>query len=414
MNKIGVIDIGSNSVHLVVADCNTAKGHFTILDDAKVNVRLCEGLSETGLLREDRMVLGVETLEMFKSMCDAYHVDQMEAVATAAVRKADNGGEFVRRVQEACGVAIKVIPGETEAAMDYLGTVNTIDVTDALLMDIGGGSVEFVRIADRRKVDAISLPFGSIDLMERFGLGDEADPKKIAQLEAFIEGALIGQPMFKAARHLPVLGVGGTIRNIGRIHRRMTDYPLEIAHNYVMTADEVASVCREADELDLEGRKNLKGLSSGRSDIFVGASHAVLKVLDFIGSDQLIISDAGLRDGVLFNEFGKGEDHLVPDVFEASLSRAVDNLGVEAGHARHVCNLARQLLHRPRAPAQGGGRAFVPYRQGQRHAPRFWHPHPVRQPSRAQLLSDPQRGAQRPVPEGDPHERLRGPQPPHQ
>ncbi len=342
-NNIGVIDIGSNSVHLVVAKCYDDYGNYTIIDDAKVNVRLCEGLSETGRLSEERMALGEETLAMFARMCDAYGLIEVVAVATAAVRKAENGGEFVERIREKVGIEIQVIPGEMEAQMDYLGTINSIDIRDALLMDIGGGSVEFVLIKDRQKVDAISLPFGSIDLAEKFDLADVATPEKLDRLSAFLDGALCQYDLFKKAKGLPVLGVGGTIRNMGRIHRRALDYPLEIAHNYQMDLDAVKSVCKTAAELDLEGRRELKGLSKGRSDIFIGASHAVMMVMERIGSKSLIISDAGVRDGLIYTYFGRTEGDLIDKIFESSLGYAVDRFTVNIPHARHIYKLSDQL-----------------------------------------------------------------------
>lgn len=349
--SIGVIDIGSNSVHLVVGEYHNNE-YFHIIDDVKVNVRLCEGLSETGCLREDRMALGEQTLMMFKNMCDTYKLDKVIAVATAAVRKAKNGPIFVDLIRKTTGIEIEIIPGETEAAMDYLGAINTIDIRDALLMDIGGGSVEFVLIRDRKMADAVSLPFGSIDLTEKFELEDVATPGKLKSLHAFLEDAFSKVDLFEKARGLPVLGVGGTIRNIGRIHRRVVDYPLEIAHNYRMCEDEVARICHMTAKMNLEERKNLKGLSKGRTDIFVGASQAVYKVMQTIFSPELIISDAGLRDGLIFKHFGNGPDDLVHNIFDNSLVNTMLNYDVNIPHAYHVYGLSVKLFEQL-APLHG-------------------------------------------------------------
>ncbi len=344
MNKsIGVIDIGSNSVHLVVGRYHN-NDYFYIIDDVKVNVRLCEGFNETGRLQEDRMALGLETMAMFKRMCDTYELDTIIAVATAAVRKAENGAEFVSRVYDATGIAIQIIPGEREAALDYLGVVNAIDIQDGLMMDIGGGSVEFVLIQNRAMADAISLPFGSIDLAERFNLVDTISEKKLRALDAFLEEAFDKVSMFKQAKGLPVIGVGGTIRNIGRIHRRQADYPLEIAHNYRMNVEEVRQIADLAADMDLEGRKALKGLSKGRADIFVGASHAVEKLMDYIQSPELIISNAGLRDGLLNEYFGNDADNLIYNVFDHSLLNTMMNFEVNVPHAYHVYGLTKKLF----------------------------------------------------------------------
>lgn len=341
--NIGVIDIGSNSVHLVIGEYYNNE-YFQIIDDVKVNVRLNDGLAETGKLEKQRMAFGLETLSMFTSMCDAYGIEKVIAVATAAVRKATNGKAYVTEIKEKTGLDVEIITGEVEASMDYLGAINTLDVRDALLMDIGGGSTEFVLIKDRKKVDGISLPFGSIDLAEEFDLADEVTDQKLNALDEFLRKALDETQMLKKAKGLPVIGVGGTIRNVGRIHRSMIDYPLEIAHNYRMKSNEVKRICEMAAKMNFSERSNLKGLSKGRIDIFVGSSHTLERVMKHIDAPELIISNAGLRDGIIYNYFGYNEDNLVYDIFELSLVNVMLNFNVNIPHAYHVFKLTEKLF----------------------------------------------------------------------
>lgn len=341
--NIGVIDIGSNSVHLVVGEYYNNE-YFQIIDDVKVNVRLSEGLSETGRLQQDRMAFGLETLAMFRSMCDAYDLKKVIAVATAAIRKASNGKEYVALIKEKTGFDVEVISGEREASMDYLGAINALDVKDALLMDIGGGSTEFVLIKDRKKVETVSLPFGSIDLAERFDLEDEITDKKLKVLDIFLTEAFDETPIFSRANGLPVIGVGGTIRNVGRIHRSIIDYPMEIPHNYRMQQGAVKRVCDLAAGMNLLERSNLKGLSKGRIDIFVGSSHTLARLMKHIESPELIISNAGLRDGIIYEYFGYNEDNLVYDIFELSLVDIMLNFNVNIPHAYHVLKLTETLF----------------------------------------------------------------------
>lgn len=341
--NIGVIDIGSNSVHLVIGEYYNNE-YFQVIDDVKVNVRLNEGLAETGQLQPERMDFGLETLAMFQSMCDAYGIEKVIAVATAAVRKASNGKAYVERIKSEIGMDVEIIPGEVEASMDYLGAINTLDVKDALLMDIGGGSTEFVLIKDRKKVEAVSLPFGSIDLADKFDLADQVTDKKLKALDEFLKKAFEETPIFKKALGLPLIGVGGTIRNVGRIHRSMIDYPMEIAHNYRMRSGEVKRICEMAARMNLIERANLKGLSKGRIDIFVGSSHTLERVMKQIDSPELIISNAGLRDGIIYDYFGYNEDNLVYDIFELSLVNIMLNFNVNIPHAYHVLKLTENLF----------------------------------------------------------------------
>ncbi|MGV8905083.1 MAG: exopolyphosphatase [Acetobacterium sp.] len=341
--NIGVIDIGSNSLHLVVGEYYNNE-YFQIIDDVKVNVRLSEGLSETGALQQDRMDFGLETLAMYRSMCDAYGIQKVIAVATAAIRKASNGPAYVTLIKEQTGFEVEVIQGEREAAMDYLGAINTLDVKDALLMDIGGGSTEFVLINDRKMIDAISLPFGSIDLSERFDLEDEVTDKKLKALDDYLTLAFNQTSILSRAKGLPVIGVGGTIRNVGRIHRNIIDYPMEIPHNYRMETGAVKRICDLAAEMNLVERSNLKGLSKGRIDIFVGSSHTLARVMKEIKSPELIISNAGLRDGIIYDYFGYDEDNLVYDIFGHSLVDIMLNFTVNIPHAYHVLKLTKSLF----------------------------------------------------------------------
>lgn len=341
--NIGVVDIGSNSVHLVIGEYYNNE-YFQIIDDVKVNVRLNDGLAETGELQKDRMAFGLETLAMYRSMCDAYGIEKVIAVATAAVRKASNGKEYAEQIKKETGFDVEIIPGEDEASMDYLGAVNTLDVKDALLMDIGGGSTEFVLIKDRKKIAAVSLPFGSIDLAEKFDLSDEVSEKKLKALDDFLKKAFTETSIFEKAIGLPVIGVGGTIRNVGRIHRNMIDYPLEIAHNYRIKSNDVKRICEMAAGMNLIERSNLKGLSKGRIDIFVGSSHTLERVMKQIQSPELIISNAGLRDGIIYNYFGYNEDNLVYDIFELSLVNIMLNFNVNIPHAYHVLKLTEKLF----------------------------------------------------------------------
>lgn len=341
--NIGVIDIGSNSVHLVIGEYFNNE-YFQVIDDVKVNVRLSEGMAETGQLQRDRMDFGLETLAMFKSMCDAYGIEKVITVATAAIRKAANGKDYVAEIKEKIGMEVEIISGDKEASMDYLGAVNTLEIKDALLMDIGGGSTEFVLIRERRKVDSISLPFGSVDLSEEFDLADEITGEKIDAVDRYLNKLFEKLPILSEAKGFPVIGVGGTIRNVGRIHRNIIDYPMEIAHNYHMKASEVRQVCDLAAGMNLVERTNLKGLSKGRTDIFVGSSHTLERVMGYIGSPELIISNAGIRDGIVFDYFGYNEDNLVYDIFELSLLDIVLNYNVNVPHAYHVLRLAKSLF----------------------------------------------------------------------
>lgn len=341
-HAIGVIDIGSNSFHLVVGGYHNRE-YFKILDDLKVNVRLCEGIAETGNMNEERMQYGEDTLIMFKNLCESYNLKRVKTIATAAVRKAENGPEYVKRIKEKVGIDIEVIPGTKEAEYDYLGCVNSINFKDGLVMDIGGGSAQFILVKDRKKVDSISLQFGSIDLMELFELGDKIAPEKIHELRGFLKKAYRDVPFLKEAKGLPVIGVGGTIRNIGRVHRNLINYPLEIAHNYDMSRDQVDEVVNKTIKMDYKERRNLAGLAKGRADIFPGAAYAVKFLMEYLDSNELIISNSGIREGVIYEFFGNGPGNLVHNIFDVSLINTMLLYDCNIEHSYHLLGIVYKL-----------------------------------------------------------------------
>lgn len=343
MDIVGVIDIGSNTVRLVLTQVRQDLT-FTIIDDIKESVRLGEGFQETGALKEDRMEKAIQTLAMFKNLCTMNNVSKVIATATAAVRKASNQQEFLKRVKEEVGIVLQVLSGEEEAYYDYVGVVNSLDVKNGLLMDIGGGSTELVWIRDRDLIQSISLPFGSIDLAHKFQLWDRVGNKQMKQLEEYLFEEFEKVPWLSKVNNVPLIGVGGTIRNIGKIKRRQNGYPVEIAHNYRMEREEVDSIYQKVSNLSFKGRKNIKGLSKDRADIFVGASSAVSTLMNYCCCSRLIISGYGLREGLLFHEYTNETVPYVKDILEYSIHNAMIHYNVNKPHAYKVFGLVKKLF----------------------------------------------------------------------
>lgn len=136
-SKIAVIDIGSNSFHMMIGGYINQL-YYQVTDDVKVNVKLGEGLNETGMISKDRMDFGIQTLIMYAHICRGQGLERVITVATEAVRRASNGDEFVRRAKEEAGLDVVIIPGTMEAELDYLGCVNSMEIENAVMMDIGG------------------------------------------------------------------------------------------------------------------------------------------------------------------------------------------------------------------------------------------------------------------------------------
>ncbi len=225
--RIAAIDVGSNSIHMVVAQVES-DGRFRVLDRAKEMVRLGQRTLTSGRLSAEAMTAGVRTLAAFKTLAERQGVERFSAVATSAVREAKNGGDFIQRVREEIGLRVKVIPGREEARLIYLGVRHAIDLRTAptLIVDIGGGSVEFILTEQDKPVALDSLKIGVARLSERYLGEDPPTKKELAALEAYLAEQL--EPVLALAaerkvRH--VVGTSGTMltpRRHGRVPARRT------------------------------------------------------------------------------------------------------------------------------------------------------------------------------------------------
>ena len=342
MEKIGVIDIGSNSVRLVIAEICESNA-FRIVHEVKEGARLAKEITEEGNLNKERVDVAIETLKLFKDVCDGFEVNNTIAVATAAVRSAKNQSEFLRRAKEEAGIEIRVLSGVEEAYYDYFGIINSMNITDAVIMDIGGASTEIIWVKDRNFKEALSLPFGAITISDKFNLSDECDKEKQRKMLEFIIDAFDGIPWLKEISNLPLIGVGGTIRNLGKIDRKKRDYPLEITHNYPIESKDVLEISDLIKDMNLKQRKKVKGLSKERADIFLGALSEVECLIKYCECPKLIVSGSGVREGLIYEYLLKGKEP-VKDVLEFSLNSLIHSHGISLKHSKQVFELSINLF----------------------------------------------------------------------
>lgn len=342
MENIAIIDIGSNSMRLVLFHI-FPEGSYKVFNELQETVRLGQDVNKTGLLREDKMEEALETLMIFKKMCRAIGVTETIAVATAAVRKAKNGKAFVQRLQKETGIGIRILSGEEEAFYAYFGVVNSIEFPEALIVDLGGGSTEIVLVRDKQVVNCCSLPYGAIDFTDEFNLSDAVKQSRLNAFSLFFQSELELRPWIKDAARRPLIGVGGTIRNIGKIDRSRKRYPLEIAHNYKLTNQDLSSVFEAVKSVNLSKRKRIKGLSKSRADIFVGAMAAIRELIAFSGTRGMIVSGSGIREG-LIHEYIQHNHQPSASVLRYSIDSFMTRLNMDKPHAEYINRLTEGMF----------------------------------------------------------------------
>lgn len=320
--KLGIIDIGSNSIRLVVMDVKDQA--YRITDQIKHSARLGQDMSPDGYLSEDRINYALKVLAHFSEFMHQKGVTEVICVATEAVRRAKNQNLFLSKAQTALGSEIRILSGLEEAYYDYLGCVNTLDIKNALAFDIGGSSTELILIKNRYLEESVSTRLGSISLMEMFDLGGDPSPDAIERLKAYMVDQFSMLPWLRRAKNLPLIGIGGSVRTAGKIDRLRKNQGQFIAHNYSMDRSDLAEVVK----LNLDYKKGIgprpKGLARDRDDIFTGSLILIETLADYLNSEKMFVSGAGVRDGLLF-EYLFGAKKFVPDVLEFSLRNIIKN-----------------------------------------------------------------------------------------
>lgn len=346
MEKIGIIDLGSNSARLVIVNL-FADGYFMVVDELKESVRLGQDMERDGFLKPQRVAETIRTLKMFRKLCDSSGVTRIIAVATAAVRRAKNQRSFLDEIQASCGIKIRVLTAEEEAIYVYRGVINTMDVPRGIILEIGGGSTKIVHYNRRTILNHETLPFGAVTLTGLFS-DDGLKPEEVAlKIEEFFTEQLKKIEWVDEINpaEVQMIGVGGSFRNLFKISRMVHKYPLDAVHNYTMPVEDFMPVYDMIKVLDLDKKKKIKGLSAERADILPAALAIIKSFISFFNFDKFIMSGAGLREGIMFNQaLPVTEEKPVSDVLNYSLTTLVKYYGVDEKHVERVVNLSIQLF----------------------------------------------------------------------
>ena len=345
MQRIAIIDIGSNSARLVISHIYK-NGAYNMVYNQKEALRLSQKVNERNMLTEEAFSSTIETMKSFAYMCKIYKADKTIAVATAAIRNSSNGAELVQRVAEETGIQLHIITGNTEAYISYLGVINTLDVKNGIIFDLGGGSTELILFKDRRILESVSLPVGAVNTTAMFNTRNTMPPNVYSDVSFFIMSRLEQYPWVKQ-NGLPLIGVGGTARTVAKIIQRAKKYPATKIHNYSYTTQTYREFFNNLRNTNLEQRKKISGLSSERSDIILAGSSIINCLFDATGAKRLITSGCGLREGLFYDYYSKANN--VPLIAKDILAMSRENMlnlyeKTDTSHARHITDLALAMF----------------------------------------------------------------------
>lgn len=352
-NILAAIDIGTNSFHLVIAKIDS-KNRFTVVTKTKEMVRLGNSSNDMKYISKESIERGVETLKRFKLICDSYNAEII-AVGTSATREALNKDDFLNRVYEETGIEINIVSGYEEARLIYLGVMQSLDIykKKILLVDIGGGSTEFL-IGKKGIVEiAGSLKLGSVRLTKKFDLGEKVSKANLKSARSYVKGA-----MNQIVRILQdkdyelVIGSSGTIANIGSIIIS-EDIPLNDQdvnmNGFVIKKKALYTAVEKIYKADTtQERLKIPGLDPKRADIITAGSVILEQIFTDLEIEKMTLSGYALREGIIMNyiqqnsgEFDFG--HLT-DVRYSSVIHLGERTNYDKDHSVHVLKLANKIF----------------------------------------------------------------------
>ena len=344
-HRLAAIDVGSNSIRMLVADVD-ADGTINVVDEMKAHPRLGRGLAKNGALSTETMDLAVDALQRMAQLAKQHGAQRIEAIATSAVRDAQNAEFFLARVKQHTGLKLRVVSGEDEARLSFRSALAHFDLGAGrtVIMDIGGGSVELALSADGVVDGLVSLPLGAVRLTERYL--DAVDSDGLRRLRRAVRKAvkpILPKRDWRGAR---VIGSGGTFTNLAGMHLwRQGMFTAKSVHGTVIPRVDVEHMLDWLVEMTPDERAATPGLNADRADIIVAGVAAIAEVLARVDAREVEVSRYGIREGLLLE--AARITPVVADPGEArerSIRELCERCRYEKKHAHAVQALALRLF----------------------------------------------------------------------
>jgi len=341
MERLAVADMGSNSWRLVVYGYEPQTPWWSLVDEIREAVRIGAGMGDERVLRPERIDRALHTAAVFASFCRASGIDQVEAVATSAIRDASNRDELLSAIRDRTGLEPRVISGREEARYGWLAVANSTTIDDGFGLDIGGGSIQTMRLSGRRLAEAESLPLGSVRVSERFLPGEKAPAKGMKALRKQVADDLDALGWWKGGGRL--VGIGGTIRNLAAAAMRAADLPTLGVQGFELERGALEDLIEVLASKPASKRGDVSGIKYDRGDVILGGALTLAATMERGGFEAIEVTEAGLREGVFFDRL-LGERELFDDVRRESVENLAHRFNSEPEHAGRVATLSLQMF----------------------------------------------------------------------
>lgn len=339
-SSVAVIDIGSNSVRLVVYESLT-RCLVTIFNE-KTLCGLGREVQTTGLLAPDAVAKALTSLRRFHALCKVMRVGRVYAIATAACRDATNGPEFIAKAEGICGVRIEILSGPREAKLSALGVISGIHKPDGIVGDLGGGSLELIDVRGNRVHSGVTLPLGSLALQD-------LSHKSLKRAERIVKTELSDVAQLSAGRGRAFYAVGGTWRALARIHIIQSEYPLGVMHGYSIPAQDALDFARRLRRLvSANMLANIEVVADARRPLLTYAALVLEYIIRVAKPKTIVFSTFGVREGLLYEKLPTAE--RAKDGFICAARELNELLSRSARHAEELIEWTDRLVRVVKLP----------------------------------------------------------------
>lgn len=342
-NRIGIIDIGSNTIRLVIYERLNDQQLFEDIENVKVSARLQSYFDDHQALNQEGIRLLITTLKDIQQLLHQYSVTDVKYFATASIRQATNKDDILRVVKEETQIPIHLLTEYEEVFYGYVAVIHSTDVDEGITIDVGGGSTEVAYFHNRQLKEYHSFPFGALSLKLKFVQGDIPTDQEREHIRQCIDEQFKTLPwLFE--KNIPVIAMGGSARHIGKLHQQFSHYPLEDVHQYELSVSDIEEMKAQLLPLTFPELQNIEGLSKGRADTILPSFEVFEAICHLSTATTLMISEKGIRDGVLYENWLQKDVSQLP-LLDDSLNEFKNHFYKGAQDANQTTKIALRVFN---------------------------------------------------------------------
>lgn len=313
-NKVGLIDIGSNTIRLVIYGIDSHYDIFEVTNlktPARLSLYLTTNEEGQQILSQQGIDLLTETLASFSHAARAHQTTDLLVFATAAIRQSANKDEIIQTVLQETGIKMQILTEEEEATFGQYAIAHSMSLRDMITIDIGGGSCEITYSSDKQIMHFHSFPFGVVSLKEKFFNNKKHnDPEAIERARRYVRKEFKKMDWLKKVG-LPIVAIGGSARNIAQVHQRLQRYPIAGIHGYRLSEVNLETTLQLFEDTTYNEMQDIDGLSSDRIDLIIPANLVFIELMNSVNAPTMYVGMNGLREGIITHYLNQHYNHPI-------------------------------------------------------------------------------------------------------